>query len=394
MQVFKLYYKIYMKSGIVLTIIYLSIFLIMSVIFSQNSTKQEEQIFSAEKSRVSVIDNDNSVLSNELTKYIKENSQYIELDDTSDEGLKDALFFRYSEYIIIIPENFNEKFFTDDRIMLQTLKIPNSTSGMYLDTMINKYLNTLDLYTKADVNLEEALKNIANDLSIETNVRFSDGEKASSMPAFTYFFNYLVYPLVSILVLVISGITIIINQLDVKRRNVCSPISTNKFSIGLFLANTSIAIFIYSMFAALAAILYKDSLFTQAGILTVLNGLLFTILGLSLCFLISNVVNNKTISAISTVLSLVMCFTGGVFVPQQYLSESVKNVAVINPAFWYVKANNTLASLSVFNMETLKPVIQSAIVQICFSLAFLAIALVIIKQRRTSEVDQAANSNN
>ena len=112
MQVFELYYKIYMKSGIVLTIIYLSIFLIMSVIFSQNSTKQEEQIFSAEKSRVSVIDNDNSVLSNELTKYIKENSQYIELDDTSDEGLKDALFFRYSEYIIIIPENFNEKFFS------------------------------------------------------------------------------------------------------------------------------------------------------------------------------------------------------------------------------------------------------------------------------------------
>lgn len=385
MQVFKLYYKIFLKSGIIPTVMYTVIFVAMTLIFSQNSASIQEQSFNLEKCRVSIIDNDRSQLSENLSNYIKEKSRYIEIKDTSKEGLKDALFFRNAEYIIVIPKNFGEKFFTDEKLMLQTMRIPNSTSGMFLDTIINKYLNTAELYIKSDISLEESLKKISEDLSIETNVIFAKGEKAVSMPSFSYYFNYLVYPLISILILSISGTTLAINETDIKRRNTGSPISTNRFSLGLFLANLSMAITIYALFLGLGVIMYKDSLLTQAGTFTIINGLIFTILSLSLCFLISNLVNNKTISAISTVLSLVMCFTGGVFVPQQFLSEAVKNVAVINPAFWYVKANNILGNLSIFNLETLKPVIFAGIVQICFAIAFLAISLVIIKQRRTSE---------
>lgn len=385
MQVFKLYYKIFIKRSIAPTIMYVVIFIAMTIAFTQNTTNSQEQIFNTKKCRVSIIDNDKSTLSEELSNYIKKNSNYIELTDTSDAGLKDALFFRNSEYIIIIPKNFGDKFFTDDKLTLQTMKIPNSTSGMFQDIMINKYLNTAELYIKADFALEESLKKLAEDLSIETNVKFTNGVKAKSMPSFSYYFNYLVYPLISILVLIISGTTLAVNETDVRRRNIGSPVSTSKFSFGLFLANSSIAIVIYAVFLGLAVVMYKDSLFTQAGMLTVLNGLIFTILSLSLCFLISNIVNNKTVSAISTVLSLLMCFTGGVFVPQQYLSESVKNVAVINPAFWYVKANNTLGNLSTFNLDNLKPVMSAYTVQICFAIAFLAISLVIIKQKRTSE---------
>ncbi len=385
MQVFKLYYKIFLKSNIIPTVMYTVIFIAMTLIFSQNSANIQEQSFNLEKCRVSIIDNDKSQLSENLSAYIKEKSNYIEIKDTSNEGLKDALFFRNAEYIIIIPKNFGEKFFTDEKIMLQTMKIPNSTSGMFLETMINKYLNTAELYIKADMNLEESLKKLTEDLSIETNVRFAEGEKVASMPPFSHYFNYVAYPLISILILSISGTTLTINETDIKRRNTGSPVSTNKFSLGLFLANSSMAIVVYALFLVIAVIMYKDSILTQAGMLTAINGLIFTILSLSLCFLISNFVNNKTVSAISTVLSLLMCFTGGVFVPQQFLSEAVKNVAVVNPAFWYVKANNILGNLSIFNFETLKPVMFAAIVQTCFAIAFLAISLVIIKQRRTSE---------
>jgi ABC-2 type transport system permease protein len=385
MQVFKLYYKLFLRSSIVTTIMYLVIFSFITLKFSQTSSDPTEQIFNLETCRVAIIDNDKSLLSEGLSNYIKENSIYVELSDTSKDGIKDALFFRNAEYIIIIPDNFGEKLFTDDKIMLQTMRIPNSSSGMYLDTMINKYLNTAKLYVKADINLEETLKKLSEDLSIETNVRFADGEKTVSMPSFLYYFNYLVYPLISISVLSISGTTLIINETYIKRRNLSSPISTNKFSLSLFLANLSMALVMYVIFLGIAFVMFTESLLTQAGMLTIINGLIFTILSLSLCFLISNFVSNKTITPISTVLSLLMCFTGGVFVPQQYLSESLKNVAVINPAFWYVKANNILGSISVFNTQTLKPVAFAMIVQICFAIAFLAISLVIVKQKSTSE---------
>lgn len=385
MQVFKLYYKLFIKSTIVQVIIFMVIFVAMAIMFSETSTDSQEKIFNLRQCRVSVIDNDNSVLSKKLEDYIKDNSEYIELDDTSEEALKDSMFFRYTEYILVIPENFGDRFFTDEKIELQTMRIPDSRSGMLIDSMINKYLNTAKIYNEAGIDLEMSLEKIAVDLSEEVNVNFVDGKKNNEIPSFYYFFNYLVYPLTSILIICVSGITLKINEIDIKRRNISSPISTNKFSLGLFWANSSLAVVIYAVFIAVGYVMYSESFSSQGAMLTILNGLVFTIFSLSMSFLISNLAGKHSISAISTFLSLLMCFTGGVFIPQQLLSETLKNVAVINPAFWYVKANDIIGSISVFNAETLKPVVFSMFIQICFALAFLAISLVIIKQKRTSE---------
>ncbi len=385
MQVFKLYYKIFSRGIIVATIIYLVVFSFITLIFTKFSSNPSEQVFSIEKCRVAIIDYDKSLLSNNLSEYIKNNSNYVEINNISEEGLKDSLFFREAEYILIIPENFSDKFLSDDRISLQTMRIPNSTSGRLLDTMVNKYLNIIDLYVKgdSDIELKSAIEKTVDDLNIKTDIVLTNGKKGSTMPKFLSYFNYLTYPLISILILCISGITLTINEIDIKRRNICAPISTSKFSLGLFLGNLSISAVVYLVFVIYAAIIYNKSLFTNTGLLVIFNGLIFTTVCLSLCFLISNIASKRSMSAISTVLSLGACFLGGVFVPQELLSETVKNVAVVNPAFWYVKANNILGSLNTFNYQTLEPVIFAMIVEICFAVAFFAISLVIIKQRRT-----------
>lgn len=385
MQVFKLYYKIFSRGMIGAAIIYVVIFSILTLLFTNFNTSPVEHAFVVEKCRVAIIDKDKSVISTSLSNYIKNNAKYIEIKDTTEEGLKDALFFREAEYILIIPDNFGDQLFTDNKISLETMRIPNSSSGMLLDSMINKYLNTVELYIKADNSIDIAIDKTVEDLGIKTNVVFTDVKKGPTMPSFLYYFNYLAYPIISILVLCISGITLAINEVDVKRRNYCSPISTNKFSYELFLGNLSISLVIYLVFVLYAAILYNKSFFTQTGLLVTLNGLIFTVVCLSLCFLISNLVSQRTISAISTVLSLAACFFGGVFVPQELLSETVRNVAVINPVFWYVMVNNTLGSLNTINFKTLEPIIFAMIVQICFAVAFLSISLVIIKQKRRAE---------
>lgn len=390
MQVFKLYYKIFIKGFIDAVIIYIVIFSVLTLLFTNFNSSPIEQAFSVEKCRVAIIDYDKSLLSTNFSDYIKNNSKYVEISDTSDEGLKDALFFRNAEYIFIIPENFGEKFFTNDKISLQTMRIPNSTSGKLIDSMANKYLNTIDLYIKGDSDVENittenvllAIEKTVDDLSINTDVVLTNGKKSATMPGFLIYFNYLPYPIISILVLCISGITLTINKTDIKRRNLCSPVSTTKFNFGLFLGNLSMSAVIYFIFVFYAAIIYKKSFFTNTGLLVTLNGLILTTVYLSLSFLISNIANKKAISSIGTVLSIGSCFLGGVFVPQEFLSETVKNVAVINPAFWYIKANNILGSLNTFSYQTIKPVIFAMIVEICFAAAFLAISLVIIKQRR------------
>ena len=161
--------------------------------------------------------------------------------------------------------------------------------------------------------------------------------------------------------------------------------STSKFSLQIFLSNIGLAFIIFTIFAVYALIIYRDTAFSTLGGLLILNGFILTLMCLGLSFLISNFANMRTLSAISTVLSLGACFLGGVFVPQYLLSETVKTIGVINPVFWYVKANNTLAEITNYSMSNLSSVFFSMFVQFCFAVAFLAIALVIIKQKRTAE---------
>jgi len=81
--------------------------------------------------------------------------------------------------------------------------------------------------------------------------------------------------------------------------------------------------------------------------------------------------------------SLGCCFLGGAFVPQQLLSETVKSTAIFNPVYWFINVNDKLNALSTFNMDTLTPLLFEMLIMLAFSVAFLGVGLVIMKQRRT-----------
>lgn len=385
MQVFKLYFKILSRGLIFMLFMYVVIFGALTIMFTNFSENPTAQVFNVKKCHVAVVDRDNSELSAGLTEYIRENSKYVNIKDTSTEGLKDALFFRKAEYIIIIPEGFGGRFFTDNKLFLKTMQVPDSASGMLLDTMTNKYLNTLSMYVNTKTNIDTAMQKTAEALKAEVSIVMEHEEKGKSMPSFLYYFNYLAYPLIAIMTMCVSAIMIIINKIDVKRRNICSPITLSSFNTQLFAANIIMAFGVFMIFFIFGAVLYMENIFSTAGLIVTVNAVIFTAVCLSLCFLIANVAKERSVSAISNVVALGGSFLGGVFVPQQLLSEAVKNVAVINPVFWYVKANNALGSLNTFSYETLKPVIFAMTVEICFAAVFFAISLVIIKQKRTQE---------
>ena len=89
-------------------------------------------------------------------------------------------------------------------------------------------------------------------------------------------------------------------------------------------------------------------------------------------------------SAASNVVSLGTCFISGVFVPQDFLGKSVLTLASFTPNYWYVKSNDSIASLVNFNMENLAPIFLNMLIVIGFAVAVLTVTLVVIKQKRTS----------
>ena len=114
----------------------------------------------------------------------------------------------------------------------------------------------------------------------------------------------------------------------------------------------------------------------------VVNSLVFALSASGLSFLIGNLVNGReTINAVANILVLSSSFISGVFVPQALLGENVLRIASFMPAYWYVKANNKISELMVFDWQNLSEIFTYALIQLGFALAFFIIALVVGKRK-------------
>ena len=104
MIVFSTFLKI-IKKYYGLILLYLVIFTIFSVIFA--STNKQNNVFTAKKPNIAIVNMEDSPLMKSFLTYIKKNSNIVEI---AKEDLKDALFNRKVDLILNIPDNFSNDF--------------------------------------------------------------------------------------------------------------------------------------------------------------------------------------------------------------------------------------------------------------------------------------------
>lgn len=388
MQVYKAYFKI-IKKNIGQLSIYLIIFLLFAIIFGKVSTSPKDTDFESTKVNISIINKDeNSKLISGLRDYLKENANIVDVG-TSKEDLQDALFFREAEYIITIPKGFTKEILKGNKdINIEKTVIPNSTSEIYMDNLINRYLNTVKMYTSTIDNISQAklVSNVNKDLSHTTDVKIKtyDNDYSNNASCANYY-NFFAYSMFAILILGISLVMISFNNKDLKRRNLASSLSMKNMNIQMVFANITYALVVWFVMIIASFIMFKNYMFTINGLLSLLNSFVFTLAALIISILISNLVTSRNaLSAVVNVIALGSCFISGVFVPQQYLGDTVLSIAKFNPTYWYVKANDDIAILVNYSNENMRPIFMSMIIVLGFALAVYAVTLVVIKQKRLS----------
>lgn len=389
MKVFKLYFKVFKKSVMIPALMYIVIFSALVIMFSSfGSGGATAGKFEPSKCDVAVINQDGSAFSKVLEEYIESQSKPVNLSG-DEQSIKDALFFRSADYILIIPEGYGDLFLEGKNPNLETYTIPDSTDGVFVDMLVNRYVKSFDLYRigTQDMDIDAIDEAVRSDLAFSTPVHTPEQtEVKDDITSVNFYFNYTAYPYLAMIILVVSMITLILNGKEIKRRNLCAPINQTAFSLKLFLANTVVVLIFWVIFSGYAFLFYGERIIGMQGFLYCANGLVYVLMCLALSFMISNIVSSKNaISAISNTLGLGCSFLGGVFVPQSMLSDTVKNIAIVNPLFWFVKANNHIASLSTYDMEAMKPLYMYILIEVLFAAVFMAIALVAIKQKRTAE---------
>jgi ABC-2 type transport system permease protein len=385
MPVFKVYFKI-IKANMSQMFIYLVVFLAISLLYSLSATTKNEENFSQTKTNVAFINLDeNTALITGFKEYLSKSANFIDVENKP-EKLQDALFFREVEYIVTIPKGFTQDFLKGKPTELQKIVVPNSTSRMYVDMSINKYFNMARVYinNSPGITPENLAKEVSKGSSLNTKVELkSFGVKKQNNTFAVASFNYLAYSLFSVLILGVSSILMVFNDKNLNRRNLCSPMKNRSFNLQLIMGNLVFALATYVVMAGFGFLLNREHMMSYNGLLLCINALVFTIVALSISYLVGLLIKNKNAqSAIANVLTLGLSFISGVFVPQEVLSAKAMSIASFTPTYWYVKGNNVIGKLSNFSFDNLSPVFTYMLIELGFAVAVFSVALVVSKQKR------------
>lgn len=385
MQVYKAFFKV-IKKNRGLLLIYLVVFMVLALLLTNTYNPPQDTDFSKVKVNIAFINDDNdSLLVAGLKTYLSENANLVDLPDEP-QKLQDALFFRQVEYILRVPDGFTEAMLSGREVQLEKTIVPDSTSNVYMDLLINKYLNTAQTYTTYMPGLSQAelTQYLDKDLAEQSQVTMiSNGSHSANAEKSGYYFNYLSYSMFAILILGVCSVMLVFNNTDLKRRNLCSPIRSANMNFQMILGNLSFAILTWLVLISASFVMYGSFMFTANGLLLLLNSFVFTLAALSISYLIANLVKSRgAMSAVSNVFALGTSFISGVFVPQELLGANVLTIASFTPTYWYIKANNEIAAAVSFNANNLQSIFTSMVLVLAFGVAVLGVTLVLIKQRR------------
>ena len=330
------------------------------------------------KPDVIIVDKDNSKLSNNLKNYFKQNSNLREEVD----NIEDELFYRFSSYVIYIPEGF-EQSVIDGNIKEIEYKSISDYEANLANILLNQYLSALDIYKDIDTNIDDLINHIDKSLDNQVNVVVNSALNTNELAKAGFYYSFMNYSLLAGCIYVLVVIISIFREKNVLKRNVISSMNYNKLNNKLLLASVLFGTIIWILYVLLSFVIVGNIMFTSNCICMIILSFIFLIYCLSIGFLIANVINNKNaINGIINVIALGTSFLCGVFVNIEFLPSSVLNISKIIPNYYYIDAINKLTSIETINLETLKPLLSNVIVLILFSLIFISLSMFISKKKR------------
>lgn len=378
MTVFKTYFKI-AKKHMGNLIMYTAIFLSITMFIAQNNMSSVES-YSGATVRIAIFDEDNSEVSKGLTTYLGIQHELISLEKDLD-TIRDALYIRKAEYVITIPKGFEESVLTDaEDNQLEVYKIPGSVTAQFVDLSIDTFLSTYKAYLAGGFTDTEAYDKTLQTIASQSEVSFYNEEASNTLPGIHYFYVYLPYALICIIILCIGPMLIAFHGTQIKDRVNCSKLSSFKKNMSLLFASSIYTLGIVLFYFIVSLILYSSDVTADTIFLRLLNVVIQAFVCLAFTFLFSLLTKKvPLLNMFSNVFGLSSSFLCGIFVPREFLSDSVAAFGRFLPAYWYINVEDALCN---FSPEAYSTITTGYLVQVLYGVAVLVIALVIGQYQR------------
>lgn len=387
MQVFKAYFKI-LKSRIVGLMVYFGIFIALALMITNSLGEVNPAAdFTETKSYIAFYNMDgDSELVDGLKGYLQNNTQFVDIPDDT-QKIQDALFYGKVVYVLRVPKGFTESFMSGKDVALDKMTAAGSIDGVYMDAIVNKYLNAAALYIKnvPGITQAELVQNVGKDLAVHTDVTMNTYAKASDASSMSYYFQYFAYVILAVMIMGVTSFMMVFNENDLYKRNLCSPLKPSRMNMQIVLGNVLFGLLVWIVLCVVAFTINGKGTLNTGTILLCLNALTFTAAALAIGFLAGKFVKSNGVqAAVTNVISLGVCFLSGVFVEQELLGKTVLNISSFTPGYWYIKAINDIRGMVEYSAKNITPVIYSMLIQLGFAVALIAIALVVTKQKKVN----------
>ena len=378
MTVFKTFWKILNKNKV--TVI---IYTVMLLIFgaSNMQTSEKSMNFVASKPDVLIVNYDEEKgITKDLIKYITDNSNIIEIDKT-EEKINDALFYRDVNYVIYIPENYNEDFMDGKNPQIE-IKSTGDYQASLTEMFVSRYIKVANIYQKSIDNEDELINKINETLSKQAETEITSKLDTNTISKATFYYNFASYTIMACLLLVISLILSSFNEERIRKRIVVSSTNYKKHNRILLLSNCCYSLILWLFYVIISFVILGD-IMTTTGVIYIINSFVLTVCSTTIAFFIGNLVSNKgAINGIVNVVALGSSFLCGAFVPMEWLPDSVLKIAHALPTYYYISTNEALKTLEVFNFETLKPLITNMVIMLGFAAVFIVLSNVVSRKKR------------
>lgn len=379
MTVFKAFLKVLNKCKVPI-IIYTVILVFFSAFNMQTSEKSVS--FTASKPNILIVNEEKEEgITKSFINYLNKNSNVISIE-SSEEKIDDALFYRDVSYVIYVPEDFSEEIISGKTPEIK-VKSVGDYGASYANMMVERYLKIANVYSDVAESEEELVHLVDDTLDTKVDVKITSKLDSNSIEKAAFYHNFLNYCILAGTIYVICLILSSFKDENIKKRTMVSSMSNKKYNRILLLSNGLFAFILWMFYVLIAFILMGKVMSTMHGLFFIINSFIFTFCALTIAFLIANLVSNKNaVNGIVNVIALGSSFLCGSFVPASMLPDFVLKIAHVLPSYWYIKTNDLLKEVEVFNIETIRPILTNMFIIICFSIAFIIITNMVSIKRK------------
>lgn len=397
MKIYKLFFQLLREHS---TAILLNTLLLLAVVIPVNAIYNSSfnAQFEVEKSDVGIINQDeNHPVTHSFIAYMESTANMVPVGDDPEE-IADALYYQKADYVLTIPEGFGRSMVDPemDIVPLKKSVTQNPQAEAFVDTLIERYLMNLQLNTVRLTNPEDTgqltrMLDSLNQQLEQSSVDIVPAEQQTnvSMLAFgTNFVHFVTYVMISTFITVFGYVTVAMRNPEVTKRDRMGMVTQKSRLAQLLAGCITFSTMYWLLLMGAAVIIYgPGTVFSERGLLLVLNSFLSMFGIQAMAYFAATVANSKgAVSFLSTLLSLLLAFSSGIFVPREVVHPVMQRVASFATPIWQVKAGEVIMDTRVLTFEHLEPAFQMMGIQVLIGITFYLISFVLQKYRSQQSV--------